>query len=104
MKKTTESDKFWEDIIYKKGKLDEKQVLKELSDFYYIMEQVPKVYDEITGGALSKLMYPAETVLGIFEDLHYDKKIIQDDMREIVNNLNLDLKELKKELRDYFEL
>lgn len=94
---------FWKDLIYTKGKLDEKKVMNELSDFYYIMEQVPKVYCAVTGGRLSKLMYPADTVIGIFEDLYYDKEITQDDVNQMIGDCD-SLEELKDELRNYFGL
>ena len=94
---------FWEPIIYKNGKIDEEQVLKELSDFYFIMQEVPKVYCEITGGTLSKLMYKAENVLTYFEDLNYDKKITQEDIQMFIDRCD-DPEELKDELREYFDL
>ncbi|MFA5048948.1 MAG: hypothetical protein WC516_08045 [Patescibacteria group bacterium] len=65
---TKDSDEFWEPIIYKDGKIDEEQVLKELADFYFMMEQVPKVYDTITNGLLSKPLYKAEVVIGKAQD------------------------------------
>ena len=98
-----ESDKFWKDLIYTKGKIDEKKVLNELSDFYYIMQQVPQVYVAITGGLLSKLMYPAETVIGEFEEHNLDKGITQDDIKEMIESCDT-LAELKEELKDYFNI
>ena len=59
-----EIKQFWQDIIYKNGKIDEKQVMKELADFYFVMQEVPKVYCAITGGSLSKINYPSEVILG----------------------------------------
>ena len=38
------------DWLYKNGKLNEEAVLKEIFDYDCILEEVPKVYCEITGG------------------------------------------------------
>lgn len=45
---------FWEDIVMKDGKLDIDQVKRELHDYHFMLESVPKVYMEITGGRISK--------------------------------------------------
>ncbi len=103
MRNKRESNKFWRDLVYTKGKLDEKKVMNELSDFYYIMGQVPEVYCAITGNTLSKLMYPASTVIDEFEDHNLDKEITKEDVADMLNKCD-NLKELKKELVDYFEL
>lgn len=82
---------FWEEIICDSdGNIDIEQVKKELCDYYNILQQVPKVYNEITGGWLSKPSYQAETVLDVFREkyankvsavhcLHYDWDIITAD-------------------------
>lgn len=93
---------FWKPLIYTKGKLDEKKVMNELADFYFIMNEVPKVYCEITGGLLSKLMYPAEVVLGEFQERFWDKDTIREDIEEMIKSVET-LKELKEELKDYFD-
>ena len=69
-----ESDKFWKDIIYiksgkNKGKLNEKQVLKELSDYYFVMQEVPKVFCHITNNAMSKINYYASEVISVVDDV-----------------------------------
>ena len=40
---------FWKDIIYKDGKIDEEQVMKELHDYSFLMEQASLVYEQISG-------------------------------------------------------
>ena len=89
------------DWIYKDGKLDEEAVLKEISDYDFILKEVPKVYCEITGGLLSKLMYPANIVLAEFNERFWDKEIIIDDIKEMIKSVKT-LKELKEELESYF--
>ncbi len=60
--------KFWEEILVKDGKLDMDQLKKELTDWYYVMGEAPKVYCAVTGNQLSKVMYAADTVIMAFED------------------------------------
>lgn len=101
--KNIKEEEFWKDIIYKNGKIDEEQVMKELSDFSYVMNEVPKVYEEITGGILSKIMYPAEVVLKEFNEQFWSKDIIKDDVKNIIKEEKT-LKGLKEEIRHYFNL
>jgi len=99
-----EDKDFWKDIIYKKdGSLNEKQILKELSDFSFMMENVPKVYCAVTNHRMSKCLYPANTVISIFEELFLDKEIAKDDVSEMIKSCET-LSELVEELRDYFEI
>ena len=91
---------YWEDIIYKDGKLDEEQVMKELSDFYFAMMEVPKVYCDITGGLLSKIMYPANVVLAEFNERFWDKQFVIEDIEQMMNSAET-LEKLKEELNNY---
>lgn len=54
---------FWEDIIYKDGKLDEEQVMKELEDYSDMMDRFGTFLCEATGGRMSKLNYTTEAML-----------------------------------------
>ena len=61
---------FWDEIILSPdGTINIKQVYEELADFRYVMKQVPKVYCHITNDTLSKVMYPAETVIALADDV-----------------------------------
>ncbi len=95
------SDNFWKDLVYTKGKLDEKKVLNELSDYYFMLEEVPKVYCAVTNYSLSKPNYYASEVISMFEDLYLDKGITHDDVQDMIKGCDT-LKELKKELKEYF--
>lgn len=62
-------EQFWRGIICNEdGTIDEKKVMAELSDFSFIINQLPKVYCHITNNTLSKHMYPAETVIAVADD------------------------------------
>ena len=100
---TKEIINFWKEIIYKNGKIDEKQVMKELSDFSYVMEQVPKVYSQITNGLLSKIMYPADVVLTEFYDKFWDKGMIREDINDILNSKQNE-KDKLKEIKEYINI
>ena len=80
-------NEFWKDIICNPdGSLNAEQVKKELADFHYIMDQVPKVYCHVTGDTLSKLMYEADTVINCADN----------HLNEQIENAN---KELTEELK-----
>jgi len=66
-------EEYWKDIIEKDGVVDMEQVKKELSDFRYIIEQLPKVYMHITNGILSKHMYSAETIIRLHDDIRTEE-------------------------------
>lgn len=55
-------------VVWKNGKMNAAQARRELSDYYFMLEQVPKVYCEVTGGLLSKPNYFAHSVLGVYEE------------------------------------
>lgn len=94
---------FWKDIVYTKGKLSERKAMNELHDFYHCINEVPKVYEEITNGAMSKPNYYASDVLAEFHDNYMDKGITQDDVKDMIKR-SKSLDELISELKDYFEI
>ena len=46
----------------------------EMHDFYHILQEVPKVYDHITGGKMSKPNYLAREVIAAADDF-FDEMI-----------------------------
>lgn len=71
---------FWKLIVEKNGELDLEQTKKELHDFHFVMEQVSKVYDTLTGGQLSKPHYYADGVIA--EVNHYFGCIRQEEIED----------------------
>ena len=70
---------FWKDIICNEdGSINIDAVKCELADYYKMLQEVPTVYSEITGGILSKPLYKAEFVLEYFREKYYDKAIAVD--------------------------
>ena len=86
--------KFWKAIICNKdGSINLKQLKKELSDFSFIMEQIPIVYSNITGNRLSKLMYYADTVIKVANE--YQEELIQDLLKEEKEEILSDIEKIR---------
>ena len=65
---------FWKGIILgEDGTVNMDQLKLELCDFYQMINEVPKVYCEVTGGILSKPTWSADAVLGYFEEKYKNK-------------------------------
>lgn len=80
--KLNETKAFWDHIIRNEdGSLNEEQIYKELADFSFVMEQVPKVYCHITNNTLSKITYYADQVISVADDCY------SEDIREHVVEL-----------------
>lgn len=62
-------DTFWRDIVMPDGKLDFDQIRRELHDYHDLLVEVPKVYDHITGGRISKPNTLASSVIGVHDDI-----------------------------------
>lgn len=99
---------FWKDIICDKdGNIDVEQLKKELCDFYHMIQEVPKVYYEVTDGTLSKCLYDAETVLSFFREKFENKAIsvdyLEDDWDLITAECETN-EDYKKAIFEYFEI
>jgi hypothetical protein len=71
---------FWREIVTRGGRLDVEQIKKELFDFHIAMQNVPRVYSEVTGGQLSKITYPADVVIREAR-AHYER-CLEDERKE----------------------
>lgn len=95
------------ELVYTDGKLDEEKVFKEMHDFLFMIEEVPKVYNAVTWGKLSKPNYYASVVIGEFEqhlmDNYLDKEILQSDIRDILKEKMPDSDKLD-EIKKYLDL
>jgi hypothetical protein len=59
---------FWADIVTPGGQWDLGQVMRELFDYKALLDEVPKVYSEITNGLIGKPNTAADAVLAAHED------------------------------------
>jgi hypothetical protein len=66
-------EEFWKPLVEKDGVLDIEQVKKELHDFYIMIQEVPKVYCEVTNGMVSKPLTSADIVIMYFNDTVQDR-------------------------------
>ena len=101
-------EEFWKDIVCDEaGKVNLEQVKKELSDFRFMIDQVPKVYSEVTGGRLSYPNYEAETVLTLFRDEFANKtwalEYLPDDWDDITADCETN-EDYKKAIFQYLEI
>lgn len=88
----------WKDICTNKdGTINLEQIKKELSDYKFMLDEVPKVYSYITGGTLSKPNYYTRGV--IQEADNYFNQRVKDYKDEILEELD---KEMKDVTGEYF--
>lgn len=79
---------FWAEIVCNEdGSINMEQVKEELCAFHFMINEVPKVYCEVTGGLLSKPNYYAESVLSVFRERYADKawaiRLLPDDWDDV---------------------
>lgn len=92
---------YWKDIIEKDGKINIERVKKELFDYHTIINNVPVVYDYITGSKISPLT-DSSTVLALVEN--YNNQCTEDYVYEEIRNRldqNLTLSEVLDELEEW---
>ena len=92
-------DEFWKDIVEKLGGVDMEQVKKELHDFGILLSNVPKVYEYITGGMLSKPMTDPDVIITMAEDKFNEDyaETVQDEIKCFLNQ-DLGLNQVLEEL------
>lgn len=77
MASNKESDEFWDDVFSAEDyPFNKENAYKELKDYYFVLNEIPKIYMEITGGTLSKTTYFAKSVIEAYNDSldrYYDK-------------------------------
>lgn len=95
-----ESDEYWDEIFSAEDyPFNKENAYKELKDYYFVLEQIPKIYMEITGGTLSKTTYFASSVIQAYNDAlerYYDKI---DDLEYNNNAYRSALEEIKEKIK-----
>ena len=87
-----ESDDFWDSVFDEEYPFNKENAYKELKDYYFVLEQLPSIYMEITGGTLSKTTYFASSVIEAYND-SVERKLDRID----------DLEYALKEISEYIE-
>jgi hypothetical protein len=78
-------DEFWKHIVTVEGKgVSLGAIKKELYDYYVVLQNVPKVYMEITGGYMSKPFYDASDVLSRYSD--HVEDLVKDAIKEAMED------------------
>lgn len=76
-------DNFWAEMVTRRdGTVDVDQVKCELYDYWVCIDEVPKVYGEITGNAMSKPNYLASEVIGVHNERCPNVTYLIEDIRE----------------------
>ena len=79
---------FWKDILEDdKGKLDMNQLKKELYDFYILIDNLSKLYVNVSGGLCSKPHTDANIVIELYED-HLNQRY-QDGYNDAKDDFNV---------------
>lgn len=92
MSSDKESDDFWDSVFDEEYPFNKENAYKELKDYYFVLEQLPLIYMEITGGTLSKTTYFASSVIEAYND-SVERKLDRID----------DLEYALKEISEYIE-
>lgn len=92
---------FWKDIVENEdGTLNVEQVKKELADYKILLDEVPKVYDELAG--FSKPHTRASVIISAVNDRMIDKQMAYDDLIENAQDGEVTL--TTERLKDYFDI
>jgi hypothetical protein len=87
-------EELWKDIIEKDDCVDIEKLKLELSDFRYIIKQLPKIYMHITNGILSKHMYSAETIISLHDDIRTQEieEAIAEERKKVAEEIEANFK------------
>ena len=88
---------FWKDLVENlDGTINKDRLIRELSDYYWLISSVSLVYDHVTGGKISKPNTLPETVIveaddymrKLFdEELEYHYKVWEDEEEYLKNEI-----------------
>lgn len=74
-----EYDTFWRPLLeFPNGAIKHEELRKNLYDFSRLIENVMKVYFELTGGIISKPLTDPDTVIQLVQE-HFEKMLERDD-------------------------
>lgn len=95
-------EELWKDIVLNEdGSINLDQLKKELSDYAFMLDEVPKVYSHIAN--LSYPNYYASVIIAEaddkYQELHGD--IIREDIGRIINDVGLNYEELVFAILEY---
>lgn len=65
-------EEFWKPILENDGILNVDQVKRDLWDFHKLIENIPKIFDHITGGACTKPLTDPSVVCSLADEYYQD--------------------------------
>lgn len=89
-------EKFWKDIVEKDGKLNKDQIMRELHDYSFLMNQASEVYMEVTNGQLSKTNYFADSVIGEYQ------RCLEKAIEDVLEDYKKELKKSNEYIMENF--
>lgn len=79
-------DEFWKAILEDQdGNINKEQLKRELSDFSFILGELPKVYMAVTGGHVSKPMTYAHAVIQEYQEDLNENYTSRDDLLDWID-------------------
>lgn len=101
MANNKESNEYWDDIFSAKDyPFNKENAYKELQDYYFVLQQLPEIYLEITGGILSKTTYFASSVIEAYHDV-IDRRDDEIDNLQYKNNEYKQVLQKIKEIAEF---
>jgi hypothetical protein len=91
---------FWAPILDAPDVDREDQIRRELHDYSFLMDEVPLVYDHVSGNRISKPNTMAFEVINQHDEVFVNQGCVADDLRALVRDAS-DFDELKKLVGDY---
>ena len=71
---------FWKDLVENlDGTINKDRLIRELSDYYWLISSVSLVYDHVTGGRISKPNTLPEEVIAKADD--YTRKLFDEELK-----------------------
>jgi hypothetical protein len=92
-------EEFWKPIVETEGQLDKDKVMRELSDYRFLLQEVPKVYCHVSGGVIS---YPNTHAFEV--NTRHDDQRTQDIEEAVKEALKDKRTELEALLKKYMAL
>lgn len=97
----------WKEITNQDGSVNVDKVKEVLDGYAFMLDEVPKVYCEVTHGMLSKPHYYAESVLSIFRERFEDKvwalRLLPDDWDDVTADCKTN-EDYKRAIFEYLEI
>lgn len=93
--------RFWAPILDAPGVDREDRLRRELHDYHFLMGQVSIVYDNVSGGRISKPNTMAFEVVGQHDETFAGRRDVADDLRRLAGDGVLDETALREAIVDY---